>query len=241
MKKQQNHFLHTVQLGMIGFSLLNISLISYGISRFPTSMTASSDGVKGLVADIFILTVYASVGYWGAARTSRLNPTILRLSLVFGLLATTIYLGVVEIEYVVRFTDAGGRTLGIAMVSTLFVLFFLAGVFGGFVTKLARVGVVTAVWCAAIGAIMWFAAVMTTYYAYLGTKQQEHVLFVENHDDFVRSGMTDFHAFILQDFMGACFYHLLMTPLFAAILGSAGGWMGKWMKNLMERRALKAV
>jgi hypothetical protein len=39
---------------------------------------------------------------------------------------------------------------------------------------------------------------MLTYYAFFGTAQQKYVLNLENHDDFVRSGMTGFRAFILQ-------------------------------------------
>jgi hypothetical protein len=38
--------------------------------------------------------------------------------------------------------------------------------------------------------------------------------------------MTDFNAFIVQDFWGAGFFHLLLSPIIASILGSIGGLFG---------------
>ncbi len=43
----------------------------------------------------------------------------------------------------------------------------------------------------------------------------------------VRSGMSDFNAFIMEDFMDATFFHLLLGPLVAAVLGLLGGLLGK--------------
>jgi hypothetical protein len=47
-----------------------------------------------------------------------------------------------------------------------------------------------------------------------------------DYEDFARSGLSDFNAFIMEDFMGATFFHLLLGPLVAAILGIPGGLLG---------------
>ena len=39
--------------------------------------------------------------------------------------------------------------------------------------------------------------------------------------------MSDFNAFIVEDFMGATFFHLLLGLLVAAVLGVLGGLLGK--------------
>ncbi|MFI5896181.1 hypothetical protein ACIA5D_39380 [Actinoplanes sp. NPDC051513] len=41
------------------------------------------------------------------------------------------------------------------------------------------------------------------------------------YDDFARSGMSDLPAFVLQDFWGAGFFHLLAGLVLAAVFGSA--------------------
>jgi hypothetical protein len=48
-----------------------------------------------------------------------------------------------------------------------------------------------------------------------------------DYEDFARSGMSDFNAFIMEDFMGATFFHLLLGLVVAAVLGVLGGLLGK--------------
>ena len=48
-----------------------------------------------------------------------------------------------------------------------------------------------------------------------------------DYEDFARSGMSDFNAFIMEDFLGAIFFHLLLGLLVAAVLGALGGVLGK--------------
>ena len=53
-----------------------------------------------------------------------------------------------------------------------------------------------------------------------------------NYDDFRRSGMTDFNAFIMEDFLGASFFHLLLGPLLAGVVGTIGGLVGLGLRRL---------
>jgi len=98
------------------------------------------------------------------------------------------------------------------MVGAIFTLYLLAGIWSAYTSGRVADAALASVWSGLIGTVLWFAAVMLTYYAFFGTAQQEYVLNLENHDDFVRSGMTDFRAFILQDFMGACFFISSSAP-----------------------------
>jgi hypothetical protein len=232
MSPEKNSTLvYWVQRGIVFGAILNLALIGYGLIRFPSTLTAGANGVKGLVADLFILTAYAALGFIGARKTHQTHPATLRLGVRTGLAVALVYSVVVESEYIVHYDARTGPMLGKAMVLAVFSLFFLAGILGAFGSGQIRLGVVAAVWSACVGTLIWFGLVLLTYYFFLGTSRQTHVLELENHDDFARSGMTDYRAFIMQDFMGACFYHLLISPVFAAILGTVGGMLGSWCRR----------
>jgi hypothetical protein len=65
--------------------------------------------------------------------------------------------------------------------------------------------------------------------------QQAQVFRAEGNDiDFVRSGLADFNTFVTEDFMGAGFFHSLLLPAGAAILGSIGAVIGKALARLRK-------
>lgn len=58
------------------------------------------------------------------------------------------------------------------------------------------------------------------FYAYEGTNAQTAVLIAEGEPfDFLRSGMSDYRTFLIEDLLGATFFHLLFGPIIAAFLG----------------------
>jgi hypothetical protein len=79
-----------------------------------------------------------------------------------------------------------------------------------------------------LSSLVWFIAVLACFYLFYGTERQAQVFRAEgNYEDFRRSGMADFATFIMEDFLGAGFFHLLLGPLVAAILASLGGILGR--------------
>jgi hypothetical protein len=49
------------------------------------------------------------------------------------------------------------------------------------------------------------------------------------------SGMSNFNTFVMEDFLGAGFFHLILGPLVAVILGTVAGLLGKTVSRLMKR------
>jgi hypothetical protein len=93
--------------------------------------------------------------------------------------------------------------------------------------------VLTALAAAVIASLIWDVAVLAVFHAMRGTAQQVQVLRAEgDYLDFVRSGIKDFSTFVVEDMMGATFYHLLLGPIVAALLGAVGGLLGR----LLARR-----
>jgi hypothetical protein len=79
-----------------------------------------------------------------------------------------------------------------------------------------------------LSSVIWLIFVLLTFYLFRGTMRQELVFKAEgNFEDFARSGMKDFNTFVMEDFLGAGFFHLLLSPLFAAIFGGIGSMLGK--------------
>jgi hypothetical protein len=50
--------------------------------------------------------------------------------------------------------------------------------------------------------------------------------------------MTDFNTFIMEDLLGAGFFHLLLGPILAAILGILGGLLGQGLTKISRRVSL---
>jgi len=59
---------------MVCSAIHNLALIGRGVLSYPAVLTASSDGPKGLAADLFILTAYGVVEFYGAGMTNRYHP-----------------------------------------------------------------------------------------------------------------------------------------------------------------------
>ena len=185
-------------------------------------------------AALTILVIYGLLGCLFPVRLYRLNPHILQLAIGFGLGAGVIFVSEMLWEYLAL--PAENSTLGLFEFGSVFALYLLAGLLIGQRTRQVRQAVLTAVSSAMIGSLIWLIAVLAIFYAFRGSPQQAHVFQIEgNYQDFARSGMDDFDAFVMEDFMGAGFFHLLLGPVVAIILGVLGGLLGKIAARIHQR------
>jgi hypothetical protein len=223
--------------GMILGVGLNLLLILYGLIRIPTTLSASGDGVTGVAGAVGILLIYGGLGLWGGPATDRANPSALRHGLFFGLAAGAVFTAEISLEYILLPDSQGNARMGLIEFGTVFGLYFLAGLWSAYQTGRIRLGTLTAFWSAVIGSLIWFIVVLSVFYLFWGTSRQVRVLTAEgNFEDFQRSGMRDFNAFIMQDFLGAGFFHLsLVGPVAAVVLGSLGGLPGKGIRWLQMK------
>ncbi len=81
---------------------------------------------------------------------------------------------------------------------------------------------------AMIATLTWVIVTLSVFHIFRGSSQQAQVFQARgNYADFAQRGITDFNVFIMEDFMGAVFFHSLLGPIVAAILGLFGGIVGK--------------
>jgi hypothetical protein len=154
--------------------------------------------------------------------------------IAYGGLAATVFGGEMVLEYALL--PANNSLFGLVEFGTVFVLYFASALVAALRSRSVKTAVLTAVASAFIASLLWAIFALVIFYAFRGSPRQALVLRAEgDYEDFARSGMSDFNAFIMEDFMGATFFHLLLGPLVAAVLGILGGLLGKAIWYLRQR------
>lgn len=180
-----------------------------------------------------ILLTYGGLAAVCPGRLYRRQPDILRLAIIFGLLAGAVFAGEIILEYILL--PASNSLSGMVEFGTVLALYFASAIVTAFRSRSIKNGVLTSVASAFIASLLWVITVLAVFYAFRGSPRQALVLRAEgDYEDFARSGMNDFNAFIMEDFMGATFFHLLLGPLVAAVLGVLGGLLGKAIASLRK-------
>ena len=218
-----------ILLGVFAIALL----LAYGLLRFPSVLTASPTGVRSLLGDCIILVIYALVGWSGPLITNRIHPQILRTGNRIGLLAGAVFVAEILLEYVLLPDD--NTRMGLVEYGLVLALFLLAGLWVAYQTKSWRNGLLAAIWSAVVASLIWYITSLFVFYLFNGTPQQAQVFRAEgNYADFARSRLVDINTFVMEDFMGAGFFHSLLLPALAAIFGSIGAAIGKALARLRK-------
>ena len=215
------------QRGFLAGILIALLLVIFGWVLVPTASLLS------VGAALAILAVYALLGGLCPPVLYRRNPLILQIASVFGLIAGAIFVSEILWEYLSL--PADNTQLGYLEFGSVFFLYFLSGLLVAYRTRKMGQAVLTAAGSAMIGSLIWLIAALACLYIFRGSPQQVQVFRAEgSYEDFARSGMSDFNTFIMEDFMGATFYHLLLGPIVAIILGAFGGLLGKSLASLRQ-------
>jgi hypothetical protein len=221
----KNDLTAVVQKSFLLGILLGLLLIILGWILVPATNFPSVAGV------CLLLVIYSLLGYFVFPG---IRAELLTIAGVFGLLAGVVFASEILLEYAVLPKD--NTSWGIIEFGIVFVFYFLSGLFMSYRYKGARYGVIAAIVTAMLSSVIWLLFTLLTFYIFRGTARQEIVFRAEgNFEDFARSGMNDFNAFVMEDFFGAGFFHLLLSPLFATILGTISGVLGKRISRLRKQ------
>jgi len=216
----------TLRRAVLLAALLALLLAGLGLLVYPGALAHWQSALPGLIGVTIVLGLYAALSGWGAGRLERRDARLLRLALAFGLAAAAIYAGEIVLEYVLLPSD--NTPYGLVEFGLVFLAYLAAGLLAALQTRRARNGPLAALGAALISTLLWYIALLGVSYLMRGTPQQAAVFRAEgNLEDFARSGGTNFEAWLVQDFLGAGFYHLLLGPILAVLLGSVGGLIGK--------------
>jgi hypothetical protein len=196
--------------------LCALGLIGYGRKLVPAMNDLS------VAAAVLVLVIYAIIAWVAPSRIEEKWPRILSACAPFGILAGLIFASEVLLEYILL--PANNTQMGYVEFGLVVFVYALVGALAANRYENVGAGMTAAATAAIVSSLIWFIAVLAAFYCFRGSLRQELVFRAEgNYDDFARSGMTDFDAFTMEDFCGAGFYHLLVGPFVAAILGAVAG------------------
>jgi hypothetical protein len=193
--------------------LCALGLVGYGKHLIPTTNDLSLD------AAVLVLVIYAIIAWAAPVRIEEKWPKLVSASSPFGILAGAIFVSELLFEYILL--PANNAQMGYVEFGLVLFVYALAGAVAAYRYESIGAGTVAAANAAIVSSLIWFIAVLAVFYCFRGSLRQELVFRAEgNYDDFARSGMADFDAFTMEDFCGAGFFHLLIGPFVAALLGA---------------------
>jgi hypothetical protein len=208
---------HPFQNELLVGILIGFALIILGRILVPTTNPLSIGGA------CLVLSIYALVGCFGPPK---ICTEILHWASFFGFIAGVIFTGEIVLEYIILSKD--NTSWGLVEFGSVFFLYFLSGLWVSYQRDRIRSGILSASLSAMLSGLVWLIANLIMFYVFRGTARQAQVFTAEgNYTDFAKSGMADFNVFIMEDFLGAGFFHLLLGPILATILGTIGGLLGK--------------
>ena len=200
---------------------LNVVLVALGIPMSPASVSGKA-GLLSLLGPAISLSLYL-------AAAQRLNRRT-ACSIGFGLGAGLVYASEILLEYAILPDTTLNIRLGWLEYGSVLALYFLAAFWTSAESGKVKAGIWAAFWSSILASLIWLAVLLAVTEVFWGTGRQHQVFLAEgDYEDFARSGMTDFNAFTMQDLRGASFFHLLLGPVTALIVGAAGGLGGKYI------------
>lgn len=195
---------------------------------------APAEKVIGVLAAILILVAYGIFFRFILQKLDKISPSILSTAIFFGLLAGLVFALEIVLEYILLPKD--NTFMGLVEFGCVFALYFLAGLLTAYRMERVRDGIGSAIVTALIATLIWTIVTLSVFYLFKGSPRQDLVFQAEgNYADFNQSGAMDFNTFIVEDFMGAVFFHSLLGPIIAAILGIVGGGVGRIMRSFRKK------
>ncbi len=201
--------------------LVDLALVGFTLLRFPNAGVGHAAPVLGILILI------------GAASTFiRFQPDALSMGIKIGILAGVILGGEVILEYI--FLPQNNSVYGAVEYGLFLIALVASGVLIHAKHRLLKESGFAGLLAGIVGSLIWYASVLLVFHLFWGTAQQTQVFQAEgNFADFAQSGMKDFSAFIIQDFFGAGFFHLIL----GGIVGFMMGWIGGLGRSLIHTRA----
>jgi hypothetical protein len=209
--------------------LLATALVLYGKARFPETSLIS------VTAVLSVLSLYGVAGWLGQKRLIARPKPLARIVTYAGLVAGLIFATEITLEYVVL--PANNTPFGWVEFGLVFTVYFGVGVLVAYSQFSLHWSMIAGAATAVISSLIWYIVLLACFYVFFGTERQAQVFRAEgNYEDFHRSGMANFNKFMMEDFFGAGFFHLLLGPIAASLLAGLGGLVGMGVGRLRKKR-----
>ncbi len=189
-------------------SVVALCLVGYGVFLTPATSPLS------IAAAVTVLLAYAATGWFVMPLLSDRYPATVNVATWAGLTAAMVFAAEICLEYVLLPKD--NAPWGMLEFGVVFSIYAIAGTWLALERQSIREAMIGSALSAVVSSIIWCIFILATFYLFYGTNRQQQVFQAEgDFDDFRRSGMSNFSAFITEDFFGATFFHLILGPVVA--------------------------
>jgi hypothetical protein len=209
---------------ILGLLAVNEALLILGVILYPIVLQA--DGLLGLGAATAILGVYGLLALRSPIALSKAEPRLVRGGMILGLISGAILSLDLVSGYLISHNDATNAGTYLLAYGGFLLLRLGAGGWGAARTGQIRAGVTVALWCVLTALLIWFCVEFAAYYLFAQTASGAAFIRMEMAADFTRSGARDYAAFVMADFYGAGFFHLLLGLILGLLLGTVGALAG---------------
>lgn len=212
--------MRTAQRWLAAGSAAGLTLLAVGLLFAPETRPLR------LAPAGIVLSLYALAGMWALPRAATWGGISLKLAVQFGLVAGGIYAAEIILEYLLL--PADNSLYGVVEFGLVFAAYLVCGLTAARQAGTLRSGAAAGGAAALISTLMWWLVLLAVTYLFWGTTRQVQVFRAEgSFDDFTRSGLSSFSAFLVEDLGGAGFFHLLLGPCMGCLFGLAGAVLGK--------------
>lgn len=202
-----------------------LGLVAYGFNEHPQASLLSVAAASAILI---------SYGALGLALGSLKWSAVLRPASIAGLMAGAVFAAEILLEY--TFRPANNVVWGYFEFGTVFLIYALTAGWAAWRGRAIGDGVRAAFVAAVISSLIWCLVLLSVFYAFEGTSTQAAVLIAEGDpEDFLKSGMSDYRTFLVEDLFGATFFHLLLGPMIGAVLGVISSLLVATFKQVLGR------
>ncbi len=206
----------------LGIGLIVVAdVVVLGMTVAQTPTILHSGGLTGFIAALFAVLFYGYLALMSPVAIGRLKQSILGPAVGLGVISG-VMLGLDLLSgYLFPDPQLSAKTSLLAYGLTLLSI-LIGGYIGARRTGKLATGMKGALAVTLISLLIWFLAEFTLLFLFANTRAGAVFIGDEMKNDFLRSGTTDYQAFVLSDFYGAGFFHLLLGLIITPIIGGIG-------------------
>jgi hypothetical protein len=211
---------------LIAVVALDIALVLLGLVLYPSAI--QSGGLLGATGAILMVCFLGTLALFSPISIARAHPSLWRTGLLTGTIAGA-WLGLdLVLNYFIYRDGPTNSKISLVVYGVYFLLMLGTAVRGALLTKRFRDGLTAGLWFVIAAQLIWFTVEFGAYYLFSRTAVGVQFIQTEMGADFIRSGEANFQSFVISDFYGAGFFHLLLIGLVAVLLiGSIGAGAGR--------------
>lgn len=220
---------------ILSLVVMDIALVLSGLVLYPKVI--HEGGLIGAGAAAFMVACYGFLVLYSPMRLERTDARLWKGGAALGILGGLWLGGDLLSNYFIYRDGPANSKISLVVYSVYLLLMMGIALWAARLTSRVRSGLLAAMWYVIVAQLIWGFVELAGYYSFGQTRVGLRFIETEMRADFVRSGTSDFPTFVIGDFFGAMFFHLLLIGLVAGLVfGSTAAGVGKGLAVLGKRQ-----